>query len=106
MRIGLHNIDLVIQYNGYFKGENEMGKYYPEYIKEGIKDRLDLDESIETDEEIFHMAPNAAFKNYTTWKLGHQDWSSQIKEWVKDIYGIDLDDVSENPQKYDSVLMK
>ena len=68
---------------------------YPIHIMETVRKCLDL-ESNDTslDHEIADMTPNEVFQHVTRWNglLGGYDYT--IKEWVKSIYGVDLNEIS------------
>ena len=66
---------------------------YPEHIMEILRQRLGLDEDdTSRDDEINIYTPSEAFEEVCNWEglLGYAD---TIKEWIEDIYGIDLDDI-------------
>ncbi|UNK20439.1 hypothetical protein MNQ98_10680 [Paenibacillus sp. N3/727] len=59
---------------------------YPEYIYEALSQRLEL-----THDETGELTEREVFKNLVAWKLGYTQWSDTIKEWVRDVYGIELE---------------
>ena len=64
---------------------------YPENILRLVRQNLDL-ESTDTsmDEEINAMSRNEVFNRVCEWE-GLIGYGRVIREWIKDIYGIDLD---------------
>lgn len=79
---------------------------YPEYIMAALRQRFDLEaDDTSRDKEINSYSPNEAFEELLNWE-GFIGYSSHIKMWINDIYGIDLDEVSmlkveeENPKKF------
>lgn len=66
---------------------------YLEHIMEILRQRLGLDEDdTSRDEEINIYTPSEAFEEVLTWE-GFLGYAYTIKSWIKDIYGIDLDDI-------------
>lgn len=64
---------------------------YPENILRLVRQNLDL-EKIDTsmDEEINNMSRNEVLDRVCEWE-GLIGYSEVIREWIKDIYGVDLD---------------
>ena len=68
---------------------------YPEYIMEMLRQRLGLEEDdTSRDAEINSYSSNKAFEEVLVWE-GFIGYARHIKMWIADIYGIDLDVVSE-----------
>jgi hypothetical protein len=69
---------------------------YPEYILKKVRQRQDLEQDDKSmDDKLNNMSPNNIFRNVCNWEgLIHMD--EQIKYWILDIYGVDLDEVSDN----------
>ena len=79
---------------------------YSEYIMAALRQRLDLEaDDTSRDKEINSYSPNEAFEELLAWE-GFIGYARHIKMWIKDIYGIDLDEVSmmkieeEKPKKF------
>lgn len=71
---------------------NKQNKY-PTYILRKLRQREDLDENDESMDKIFNeMSPDAVLSEVCMWE-GLIGYGSTIKEWVEDIYGVDLDEV-------------
>lgn len=68
-----------------------MNNKYPEYIVKKLRSRMGLDENNTTDDVyIADYSKNEIFSEVLSWD-GLIGWDQQIKKYVKDIYGIDLD---------------
>lgn len=63
--------------------------YYPEYIKEYVRLRLDLDDTKENGDYINTLNPSEVFEDILEWN-GICGYTETIKIWIKDIFGIDL----------------
>ena len=66
---------------------------YPEYIMRNLRQRQGLDEfDTSEDERLNRTEPSEAFSEVCQWNglMGSYDYT--IKSWIKDIYGIDLDE--------------
>ena len=69
---------------------------YPEYIMKYLRQREDLNESdTSLDDQLNKMSPSNAFSEVLKWNGLLGGWDSQIKCWIQDIYGIDLDEECE-----------
>lgn len=70
-----------------------MEELYPKDIMEALRQRkyLEPDDS-SRDEEISLMSPNEVFEEVLEWN-GICNYAHTIKRWIKDIYGIDLNEV-------------
>ena len=66
---------------------------YPEGIMCQLRQRLGLEDRYDTslDEEINNMDKGEVFDNLVSWN-NLPGMSGQIKQWVKIVYGIDLDE--------------
>ena len=64
---------------------------YPENILRLVRQNLDI-ESTDTsmDEEINNMSRNEVLNRICEWE-GLIGYGRVIREWIKDIYGVDLD---------------
>lgn len=62
---------------------------YPEYIKKYVKQRLELDDTKESDDYVNTLAPNEVFENVLEWH-GICGYTETIKIWIKDIFGVSL----------------
>ena len=67
---------------------------YPEYIVKKLRKRRGLDEN-DTCEDNFinEYSQSEVFSEVLTWD-GLIGWDYYIKEYVKDIYGLDLDELN------------
>lgn len=67
-------------------------KEYPEYILRTLRQREDLEETdTSMDDKFNNYSPNKAFKEMLEWE-GIIGWDNTIKSWIRDIYGVDLND--------------
>ncbi|MGE7840711.1 hypothetical protein ACQKNX_07960 [Lysinibacillus sp. NPDC093712] len=67
---------------------------YPEYVMQNLRQRRGLDKyDTSLDDQLSKMSKDNAFKEVVNWNglLGGYDYT--IKSWVKDIYGVNLDDI-------------
>lgn len=62
---------------------------YPEYIKKYVKQRLELDDTKESDDYVNTLTPNEVFKHVLEWN-GICNYDETIKIWIKDIFGVSL----------------
>lgn len=75
------------------------GNKYPEYITAALRQRLDLEaDDTSRDMEINEYSSNEAFEELLAWE-GIIDYAHHIKMWVKDIYGVDLNEAELPMQK-------
>lgn len=73
-----------------------MENKYPKYIMCYMRQRWGLDANDTSKDEIFNeMNPDQIFGNVLIWNGLLGGWDHQIKGWIKDIYGIDIDEESE-----------
>ena len=64
---------------------------YPEHILRRLRQREDLEETdTSMDERFNNYSPKKAFREVCEWE-GFLGWDGQIKRWIEDIYGIQLD---------------
>ena len=64
---------------------------YPENILRLVRQNLDLEPTdTSMDEEINNMSRNEVLNRVCEWE-GLIDYGRVIREWIKDIYGVDLD---------------
>jgi hypothetical protein len=69
---------------------------YPEYIVKKLRKRLGLDENdTSQDSYIEDYSKSEAFSEVLNWD-GLIGWDYSIKEYVKDIYGVDLYELDED----------
>lgn len=67
---------------------------YPENIMRDLRQRKGLEPNDTTcDDEINTLTPNEAFEEVLEWD-GLIDYAYTIKQWIKDIYGINLNEVN------------
>ena len=66
---------------------------YPEHILIKLRQRNGLS-SIDTRDDYFFnkYQPSKAFEEVCNWE-GLMNYSQTIKEWIKDIYGVNLDEL-------------
>nr|WP_145401545.1 hypothetical protein [Paenibacillus xylanexedens] len=60
-------------------------KKYPEYVYKAMSARLGM-----TIEQANELPEGEVFDNLVTWNLGYSQWSDTIKDWIKDVYKIEL----------------
>lgn len=66
---------------------------YPNSIIQYVRQREGLDkEDGSRDKEILEMTNSEVFRDVLAWNGFLGGWDYTIKDWVKSIYGIDLDD--------------
>lgn len=71
-------------------------KKYPEYIMCYLRKRWGLDGQDTSMDHIFNkLNPNHVLSEVFIWNGLLGGWDHQIKKWIKDIYGIDIDEESE-----------
>lgn len=64
---------------------------YSKDIMQSVRQNLGLEEDdTSRDEEINKMSKSEIFEKRCTWE-GFFGYSNEIKRWIKDIYGIELD---------------
>jgi len=65
-------------------------KEYPEYILRTLRQREGLEETdTSMDDKFNNYSPNKVFKEILEWE-GIIGWDNIIKSWIRDIYGVDL----------------
>lgn len=65
---------------------------FPDHIMETLRERRGLHEKDNSeDSAINNYTKDEAFKEVLAWQ-GFKGWDSQIKDWVKDIYEVILED--------------
>ncbi|KYD05405.1 hypothetical protein [Bacillus atrophaeus] len=71
---------------------------YPNRIIQYVRQREGLDEKdTSVDKEILEMTNSEVFREVLAWNGFLGGWDRTIKDWIKSIYGINLDDLkSEN----------
>ncbi|PRR87320.1 hypothetical protein [Bacillus atrophaeus] len=72
---------------------SKLYEIYPETIIRYVRQRLGDDaDDTSVDEDILKMSKNQVFSHVTKWNglLGHYD--ETIKNWIKGIYGVDLNE--------------
>ena len=68
---------------------------YPEYIMRDLRQREDLEPGdTSQDEELQSMDADMILNEVCNWN-GFVGWSQQIKNWVEDIYGVDLNEINQ-----------
>lgn len=69
---------------------------YPEHILKMVRKRWGLAENdTSRDAGINKMEPDRVFYEILNWNGLLGGWDFTISEWVKDIYGVDLHEISE-----------
>lgn len=69
---------------------------YPENIIKYMRLRAGLDkDDTHLDEQLQAMSPSHVFAETLEWNGLLGGWDYQLKGWIKDIYGIDLDAAAE-----------
>ena len=75
-----------------------MENKYPEYVMAILRQRLDLEaDDTSRDTEINLYTPNEAFEELLAWE-GFIGYASHVKMWINDIFGVDLNEVSDNSE--------
>lgn len=75
--------------------ENNSSNKYSEDIMTQLRQRRGLEKyDISEDEEINNMSKEKVFSDLFGWN-GLRGWDYTIKNWIKEVYGIKLDDESE-----------
>ena len=70
-----------------------MANKYPEYILKKLRQRNGMDENDkESDDEFNKCDPQYVFKEVCSWEGLSGGWDNQIKGWIEDIYGINIDE--------------
>ncbi|WP_373166262.1 hypothetical protein [Agathobaculum sp. Marseille-P7918] len=70
---------------------------YPEYIIRYLRQRKGLDkDDTSLDEQLQAMSPSDVFAKILEWNGLLVGWDCTIKGWIKDIYGIDLDEIAKS----------
>jgi hypothetical protein len=65
---------------------------YPEHVMKAVRGRLGYDEEdIAADTEINEMSADEVFEALVAWTLGYSSWADTIKNWVSDIYNVQLE---------------
>lgn len=68
---------------------------YPEYVYETLRQRLDLDEGdTSMDDVIDGYSREEVLDKMCDWN-GLTHWGYQIRSWIRDIYGVDLNEFEE-----------
>jgi len=66
---------------------------YPEYIMKRLREREGLGENDTREDEYLNtLTPNETLKEMLEWE-GLLGYAETIKGWIKDIYGVDLNDI-------------
>jgi len=69
-------------------------KQYPEYILKKLRQRQGLIESDKShDDQLNKMSPDEVFEECLEWE-GLINYHYILKNWTKDIYGVDLDNIN------------
>lgn len=67
---------------------------YPEYVMGKLRQRLGLEkDDTNEDTDIMNYTPSEAFYEVLGWDGLLGGWDSQIKQYIRDIYKIDLDEL-------------
>lgn len=76
------------------QGDDKMPSKYPEDILKMLRQRKGLEENdTSIDDKLNDMSKNKAFREVLNWKGFLGSWDVDIKNWIKNIYGIDLDKI-------------
>lgn len=70
---------------------DDLGRKYPQEILEVLSQSMDY--SID-DSHLETLSPNEVFDCVCTWE-GLINYGDTIRKWIKNIYGVDLDKISE-----------
>lgn len=71
-----------------------MSNKYPEYILKMLRQGQDLDENdTSLDDELNKMSKSRAFLEVLNWNGLLGRWDIDIKNWIRDIYGVDLNEI-------------
>jgi len=69
-------------------------KRYPEYILKKLRQREGLEEDDKSqDDKLNRMTANIVFAECLQWE-GFFGYAHIFKDWIKDIYGVDLDNMN------------
>ena len=72
-----------------------MEELYPKDIMEALRQRKNLEpDDTSRDDEISSMSPNEVFEEVLEWN-GICKYAYTIKRWIKNIYGIDLNEMGQ-----------
>lgn len=67
---------------------------YPEYILRYLRQRKGLEEDdTHLDDKFQSMSPDHVFSEVLEWEGLLGGWDRQIKGWIHDIYGVDIDEM-------------
>lgn len=70
-------------------------RHYPEYILKYMRRRHGLEENdTHLDERIQNMSPSYVFSEILIWEGLLGGWDHQIKNWIKGIYGVDIEEAA------------
>jgi hypothetical protein len=79
------------EYNEYYKNNNNK---YSDITMKYLRQRYGLSKyDFSEDEEINQLSPNEVFEHVVKWNGLLGSYSETIKDWVKEIYGVDLDEI-------------
>lgn len=68
-------------------------KKYPEYVLRYLRQRWGMKpDDTSRDEAFQRMEPKRVFEEVLVWDGLLGGWGSQIIGWIKDIFGVDLDE--------------
>lgn len=68
---------------------------YPEYILQMLRQRKGLGEDdARLDNELNNMSKDIAFRQILNWNGLLGRWDIDIKDWIKGIYEIDLNEIN------------
>lgn len=77
--------------------ENKILENYPEYILLKLRKRWGLEENDNSRDSLFQaMKPDCVFSEVLSWEGLLGGWDVQIKGWIRDIYGVDLNEIGGN----------
>lgn len=69
-----------------------MERKYPENIMKYLRQREGLEADDSTlDDDLNNLSPSEAFREVCGWNGLLGGWDEQIKYWIENTYGIDLD---------------
>lgn len=66
---------------------------YPEHILRKLRQRENLEPTDKSKDSIFNeLSPGIVFDEVCNWE-GLINYSYTIKNWIKDVYGVDLEEI-------------
>lgn len=85
-------ISKILEYKKYL---SENKNKYSEEVMRYLRQRRGLDEyDLKEDKDINSMSSNEVFEEVLEWNGLLGGYADKIKDWIKDIYNIDLNDIN------------